>query len=290
MNPEEYLFRQLEVKRYKASLSMTGKLAVIYLEDKNDIMFWEFVLKHYKPEASFYFVYGSRATGSGCQQCLKYKDFVDEKFIIAIDSDFRYLMREKEDNAKCYVLQTYTYSFENHYCYKDNLQFALRRACKDDSVDFMFSFIDFVEKLSSIIYPLFVYLLYCLRTNCKNITPDKFREVLRGLLKVEGSVVENGKKILDNLRKKVKVQLDEVMLKEASFSLETEKRLYEDLGLNRKTTYLYLRGHDLYKLLISQGSEVVKSHIGKEKLNVNRNQYKYITRGITRLKRSCFLA
>ena len=41
--------------------------------------------------------------------------------------------------------------------------------------------------------------------------------------------------------------------------------MHEVLGLNKKTTYLYLRGHDMFRILVSQGREVVKSHIRYEK-------------------------
>ena len=276
MTPEEYQFRQLEAKRYKASLSLSGRRAVIYMEDKNDKEFWSSVLKHYKPEATFYFVYGSRTSGSGCQQCFKYKDFLDEKFLIAVDSDFRYLMQEKEISAMHYVLQTYTYSFENHYCYKDNLQGALRRSCEDDSVDLIFSFPRFVEEFSEIIYPLFVYLLHCIRVNNKNFTREEFRDVLSGMIKVDGSIAENGKKILDVLRERVEIQLEQIKSKEKTFSSETEAYLHEVLGLNKKTTDLYLRGHDMFRILVSQGREVVKSHIRYEKQKAGEEQYRVV--------------
>lgn len=74
MSQEESEFYKLEAKRYKASLSVNGHLAVVYLEDKGDECFWAAVLKHYKADSSFYFRFGSRETGSGCQQCLKYKN------------------------------------------------------------------------------------------------------------------------------------------------------------------------------------------------------------------------
>lgn len=104
MSQEESDFYELEAKRHKASLSVNGHLAVVYLEDKDDEGFWTAVLKHYKPDSTFYFRSGSRETGSGCNQCLKYKKSLDRQFLIAIDSDYRYLLKEADMDVAHFVL------------------------------------------------------------------------------------------------------------------------------------------------------------------------------------------
>lgn len=58
---------------------------------------------------------------TGCTQCLKYKDFLSQRFFICIDSDLRYLLG-KELHAAEGVLQTYTYSWENHCSFAIKLQ------------------------------------------------------------------------------------------------------------------------------------------------------------------------
>lgn len=276
MTEEEYLFRELEAKRYKASLSASGCIAVIYLEDRDDRVFWETIFKYFRSNSSFYFVSGSRAEGSGCRQCLKYIDFLDAQFLIAIDSDYRYLMQEKDFDAGHFILQTYTYSFENHYCYTENIQNALCQACDDLDVDSCFSFIEFLTEYSKIVYPLYLIFLYCLRMNNGLFNEDDFRRVLSIPPKMDHSIENNGKSLLNYLQREVNIKSLLLLVQCPSFKLEQESERYVSLGLKAETTYLYVRGHNLYNVIISLGKEVVKMHINEQKKLADRNKHQEI--------------
>ena len=273
MTAGEYAYRQLEAKRHKASLALSGKKAVIYLEDKNDECFWTAVLKRYRPNDSFYWIYGSRSTGSGCTQCLKYKNFLDKQFLIAIDSDFRYLLQETVIDIAHYILQTYTYSFENHYCYEQNMKQVLCMSCQDPNAGSLFSFPEFLKQYASIVYPLFISLLYCLRTNNNAYTKDDFVRVLDLPPKMNQSVANNGRVLLSLLQQKVDMDLARITSLLLGFSWSNEAKRYECLGLKEETAYLYIRGHNLYSVLSSLGEEIVNQHIKQEKSNSPKSQY-----------------
>ncbi|WP_456087908.1 DUF4435 domain-containing protein [Parabacteroides sp.] len=276
MSQEESEFYKLEAKRYKASLSVNGHLAVVYLEDKGDECFWAAVLKHYKADSSFYFRFGSRETGSGCQQCLKYKKHLDKQFLIAIDSDYRYLLKEADVDVAHFVLQTYTYSFENHYCYAKNLQKALRLACNDDKVDDLFSVSEFLRQYGEIVYPLFLYLLYDMRTKKHVFLKDEFHQLLGTQTKVKQSVEDNGKTLLDSLHQTLNKKLSELKALFPDFTQEAEASLYKEAGLHKDTAYLYARGHNLYNIIVSLGKEIVNYHIREEKKKCEKKHHKAI--------------
>lgn len=261
----EYRYRQLEAKRYKASLALSGKKAVIYLEDKNDESFWTRTLQQFKPNDSFYWVFGSRSTGSGCTQCLKYKDFLDKQFLIAIDSDFRYLLQEADIDIAHYILQTYTYSFENHYCHEQNMEQVLCLSCQDPNVGNLFSFPNFLKQYASIVYPLFISLLYCIRTRNNAYTKEDFVRVLDLPPKMNRSVANNGRVLLSLLQHRVGIDLDRLVSLLPNFFWQNEAKRYESFGLNEETAYLYIRGHNLYSVLSPLGEEIVNLHIKQEK-------------------------
>ncbi|MBR5067838.1 MAG: DUF4435 domain-containing protein [Bacteroidales bacterium] len=125
-NAEKHAFYESAAKRFKAELRLRGGTAAVHIENKNDEVFWWKVLHDAYPQGKFRFISGSRSIGgnmtSGCTQCLQYRDFLDRNFWIAIDSDYRYLSEEPNIDAKHFILQTYTYSFENHFCYWKNCQ------------------------------------------------------------------------------------------------------------------------------------------------------------------------
>ena len=103
-------------KRFALDAKMFRCRAAVHVENKDDIGFWNTVLKHFVPEGRFHFIAGSRNEYGretfGVTQCLKYFDFLSPGFFICIDSDYRYLLGERQINAGHFVLQTYTYSFE----------------------------------------------------------------------------------------------------------------------------------------------------------------------------------
>ena len=182
-NKEKHRFYESAAKRFKAELKLYGATAAVHLENKNDELFWSKVLHRVYPDKKFRFIASSRShTGNdtcGCTQCLQYLDFLDEKFWIAIDSDYRYLGEEPYMNPCNFVLQTYTYSFENHFCFGPNMNRALEQAMYPIQPDFDFD--EFLKEYSYAIYPIMVWQLYL-----ENIDKEAFpKSVFHRMLDVK---------------------------------------------------------------------------------------------------------
>lgn len=102
-------------------------VASVHLEDKNDEAFWNTRLQKIRP-GTYNFIYHSRVDrdskneASGCNQCLSFIGFFSNKFFACMDSDFRFLFKDKDYCLEHFIIQTNTYSWENHICEAHTLQ------------------------------------------------------------------------------------------------------------------------------------------------------------------------
>lgn len=260
---EKENFYRLAAKRFKAETKLYGYTAAIHIENKNDEVFWGKILKKAFPDKKFRFISASRSISGnvtcGCTQCLQYKNFLSERFWIAIDSDYRYLNQQPDIDANHYILQTYTYSFENHFCYADNVNQAEIESCGILKIDFQRFLLDY----SRIVYPLMVWQLYL-----QSISPEAFpQRVFHRLLTLPlgaKAIENNGASVL-------------LLLKERVRKLETHlRRQYpdadptwfearcQDLGVHKDNCYLFVRGHQLYDLITDLGQRIRQVQKQKE--------------------------
>lgn len=54
-------------------------------------------------------------------------DYLNSKFFICLDSDLRHLLKQPGMSAADHIAPTYTYSWENHYCFAERLQKAFAK-------------------------------------------------------------------------------------------------------------------------------------------------------------------
>lgn len=133
-------------------------VASVHVEDFEDAVFWEKTLNNYTSGKKFNFIYhsltpsGSDATG--VNHCLKYKDYLNDRFFICIDSDYRYLLQKTEISATNYIFQTYTYSIENHLCYKTKLNLIPEKCT--GVANTVFNFEAFLFAYSNAVYEAFI--------------------------------------------------------------------------------------------------------------------------------------
>lgn len=241
-------------------MRLYGATAAIHLENKNDEVFWSKVLHEAYPEGKFRFISASRSISgnmtAGCTQCLQYRDFLDKHFWIAIDSDYRYLSEEQDIDARHYILQTYTYSFENHFCYWKNCQRAsgMPQQSEEEGVQ-TFDWQIFLTSYSRTVYPLLVWQLYL-----QSVDPEAFpKSVFHRLLSLPigpKSIEKNGASVIQILKERCRKLLTHL------------KRTYPDadetwfearcnaLGVHRDNCYLFVRGHQLYDLIVDQGKKM----------------------------------
>ena len=265
-SPQELAAREqfyaLAAKRYKAELRLYGATACVHLENKNDEVFWGKVLKYAHPKAKFRFIFGSRNVNGnmtyGCSQCLNYQDFLDEQFLIAIDSDYRYLTCEPFINARNYILQTYTYSFENHFCYADNLNRALQEACGAETpLTHIFDFRVFLDRYSRIVYPLLVWQLYLSGVGSGEDFPRHVFHRLLSLTIGAKTLADNGKYLLDVLATRTGKMIAHLRRRFPEYDYTWFEARCADLGVRADNAYLFVRGHQLYDCIHMIGRKLL---------------------------------
>lgn len=231
-------------KRYKADSLMRGYKAVVCLEDKNDTHFWEDILRQAYPNDTFDFVSftrtpsGSEATG--CEQCLLYVPYLDNRLAIAIDSDMRYLMQESV-LANKYVLHTFTYSFENHLCYAHRIENILVTL---GNGAIAFDIHHFLSEYSSSVYPLLLYYLE------GNITMEDLNKTTIIPFSSDTSLSSNGAAIIQSLKDRIQDVIGTYI------PSKEVKGHFQALELTEDSAYLYVRGHNLYNLIYKIGKSI----------------------------------
>lgn len=233
-----------------------------YVEDIEDEIFWGDVFAKYAPSLKIMFYPHSRDNEfkSGVQEVLKEKDKAGKNLILCIDSDFRYLLQDKEINENPFIFQTYTYSIENHKCAPQNLNRIIKTATL---VQGDFDFVKFFEKYSQTIYSLFLYILYFeikkydKIQNKEWISGDEFavnekrlREVL-GIPSNEVTIENNAQAPIEMLEKRVVALENEIKAKYGEIDLEQiEDYLKENFKIDKSDIFLYVNGHIIYSNVV----------------------------------------
>ena len=255
-------------KRFALDAKMFRCRAAIHVENKDDIIFWSAVLKHFRPDDRFHFIAGSRNEfgheTSGVTQCLKYYDFLNKDFFICIDSDYRYLLRERGFDTGHFILQTYTYSFENHHCFADGLDDVCGQVTHLNNT--VFDFKEFLHNYSSVIYDLFIWHLYFMNADPTRFTKYDFNHYLNiYACKTRVKIADNVAMALEELRIRVEKRTGYFGRKFPNADLEQVKKKYQEMGLTPETTYLFLRGHNVYDMISAICKDVCKVLLEREK-------------------------
>jgi len=223
--------------------------SVVHIEDEEDKPFWDELLQRFRPGTYFYVPYSKSDSGnvtSGCTQCLKFKPYLDSRFFICIDSDFRHLMGEPDLDAAHYVIQTYTYSWENHKCEANTLQTVVSNNANGCGFDFSV----FLQNLSTALYEPLLLLLYCKRVGDNYLNEYKFRQVLKKQCSIAKSK-NNGEGYVNDINNQFAPFLSGAAA--IGFNLSQEIAFYSAKGLNANNAYLHVRGHNIYDLVLYIG-------------------------------------
>ena len=241
-------------------------IACVHLEDREDVVFWNSMLQS-RRAGKYHFVTHSKSQSgkesSGVSQCLKFRPYLSRRFFIGIDSDMRYLLREPDFDAFHYICQTYTYSWENHFCEARTLQERFASLCPDRACQFDFE--AFLSAYSAVVYKPLLLLLYCLKSHNSDFTRKQFDACLPHQCKgVE--LADNGKMYVERIANNFEPYLNTPLAKTIDF--EAEKIYCDALNVNEQNAYLHIRGHNLFDLvayigdLLCQGTSVLfKQHI-----------------------------
>ena len=222
--------------------------AVVHLEDSDDVPFWSNQLRNIHPAKYRFLTYSKNGNGTdsrGCEQCLRYKPYLNKRFFICIDSDLRQLKGEQGLTANNNVAQTYAYSWENHFCEAEHLQERFTELVSDSDFDFKV----FLHNLSVVVYRPLIYLVHysrCSELNQQwNIT--KFNSCLP-LQPKRDELEDNGKGYI--------VRVAELFDEKIS-GLQLPEEMTNEY-IDEANAYLHIQGHQLYKLVLQIGSMLCK--------------------------------
>ncbi len=254
--------------RYFANIPIIKRqyIASVHIENKNDKMFCDAILQRNHP-GSYYFISESKNENGnkteGCAQCLKYQKWLSSRFFIFIDSDMRYLMQEKGIDAMHYICQTYTYSWENHYCEAHQLQQRFTDVTTVVVKNIEFDFTKFLTQLSNIVFkPLALY-SYCKRNNLGSFRMKDFTSCIPGQIQAD-SLNDNGNVLLNDIEQRFARVLNKPEY--SGINLDDEINKLGSLGVSKENAYLHIRGHNLYNLVCHIGEFLVYGkHIDFEK-------------------------
>lgn len=221
--------------------------AVVHLEDTADEQFWNNQLQNIK-SGKYHFIHYSRSPkggdARGCEQCLRYLPYCEKSFFVCIDSDFRHLLKEDILQTGKYFAQTYTYSWENHYCEARHLQ--ERFLIIDPTAAFDFK--AFISQFSKIVFKPLQFLL----SSIKNGGQDRWNiSAFNRCIPLQMSredLTNNGEKYLKRIKDLFEQTIGQLPLPEQ----------YYIENLTPDNAYLHIQGHHLYKLIMHIGTMICR--------------------------------
>lgn len=231
--------------------------ASVHLEDKDDEWYWDRMMQQHRPGKYNYLYHSIHHDGkqtSGCTQCLQFRKYLSTDFFICIDSDYRYLKKEVDLDPQHYISQTYTYSWENHFCQSERLQDCLYRKNSDAAIRFNFNL--FLHEYSIAVYEPLLLFLYMDRNGLSGFSQKKFNE-LSALQYRDGDISNNGRAIIQRLHTALSTFITPLKA-QYGFNLENETIYYTAFGLTIENAYLHFRGHNLYNIVRSIGKQLCK--------------------------------
>lgn len=228
-------------------LMQSGVVASVHLEDGDDKGFWNAMLQTRHP-GHYYFITHSRSPKGydtkGCEQCLKYRPYLSKRFFICIDSDMRYMLQEPNLDAANFICQTYTYSWENHFCEAAALQQRFEKHSPDIAATFDFSI--FLMELSKVLYKPLLLLLYCLKNDKPDFNLRMFSACLPNQCK-RVELADNGKSLIERITKNFEQHLNSQFAKSIDF--DAEGSYCQTFDVNEENAYLHVRGHNVFDLV-----------------------------------------
>lgn len=232
------------------------KRIVAYVESYDDIFFWRSILKKFENER-FYFevMLPSRTSLSRGKKSVLMNMLgpgLGEYMIACVDADYDWLLQGQNDISRMictnpYVLHTYAYAIENYQCYAPNLHTICVMSTLNDNV--MVDLNAFMTEYSRIIWPLFVWNIWCYRNEVYHeFTISDFCETVT-FRDVNPYHPENTLQMVKN-RVNKKVAWLQRKFPEGKKTYAPLRSELLDMGLTPETTYLYMQGHSVFENVV----------------------------------------
>lgn len=234
-----------------------SKRIVAYVESYDDVFFWSNLLRPLEtPEYHFEVMLPSRTSLCKGKKMALANDLgprLGRCMIACVDADYDYLMQGATPTSRqvCqnpYVFHTYVYAIENFQCYAPGLHGICVMATLNDHR--LFDFEAFLSAYSETIWPLFVWNIWAYRYGAyKSFSMLDFYHIVQ-LTQLNYYHPEH---TLEHLRNLVNAKVSRLQ-RQYPQARKTYKPLRDELlalGLTPQTTYLYMRGHDLFDGIVT---------------------------------------
>ena len=225
---------------------------VAYVESYDDVFFWSNLLRPLETDRYYFEVMlPSRTSLCKGKKMALANDLgsrLGKCMIACVDADYDYLMQgttptSTEVCRNPYVFHTYVYAIENFQCYAPALQTVCVMATLNDR--HIFDFESFLREYSLTIWPLFVWNIWCYRYGTyKQFSMLDFYHIVQ----LQSINFYHPEQTLERLRHLVNSKINRLQ-KQFPQGRSTYKPLQRELaqlGVTPETTYLYMRGHDLF--------------------------------------------
>lgn len=264
------------------SATENGRYIIFAESEDEDKIFWADVIKQFAPikvQNKYRITVLLNSKGKKQNGVYEIRKFLkttrlplaQQNVLFCVDSDAHYLLKDDLTQNKSYILQTYTYSIENHKSIPENLNKIVEK------YEINFDFKAFLDKYSKIIYEYFLYWLAIKKIEfpmqeefqkefVTTYIPNaelkqkmlSFENLLKPITKEEhekaieiGNTVDianNGQVILDNIQNKIADWKVNYATELATIDIEQIKIYLVENNFNilPEETYLYIRGHNLF--------------------------------------------
>ena len=225
---------------------------VAYVESFDDIAFWRHILAAYENDERYFEIQlPSHSTlEMGKKAALKNlarPDRLGQSLIVCVDADYDWLLQGQTATSRTlcqspYVIHTYAYAIENYQCYAPSLHQCVCTATLNDRPTF--DFVALLTTYSTIVWPLFVWNIWCYRHDeYKTFGINEFGH-FAALTKVNAYHPEQA---LEALRRRVnqKVAWLQRTYPEARKDYATLRSTLQDMGVGPEVCYLFVQGHML---------------------------------------------
>ena len=227
------------------------------VEDKVDIQFWEILLAPHTKQKKvkfFPFVQKGNKRITGKSYIMKHISIASSTYVLCVDSDFDYLLQRPDFDACHYILQTYTYSWENHHCWHINLQSMWEKWQKNK----MFDFSIFLPSLGDIMYNALVIFLTKKRLKHNGLTLGAVCNVIDKIQANRKDELENnGAELLNKIKTNYETVIDNTASEDEQELTITRQHLSR-CGVSSDNAYLYMQGHSVYNLVCRIGKALMQ--------------------------------
>lgn len=251
---------------------------VAYVESYDDVLFWRGVLSEFETAERYFEVMlpSHKTLRRGKKEALMsaLQGGLGQNLIACVDADYDYLLQGATPMSRLilqspYVFHTYAYAIESYQCYAPSLHNVCVMATLNDRA--VFDFEAYLQTFSQIIYPLFVWNIWCYRkqTYGKFTLADFAQAVDPGQVNLF-----HPEEALARVRNKVnrKMAWLQHSYPRAKADYAPLKEELRRLGVTPENCYLYMRGHDLFDYVVSPLMVLVCDRLRREREREIRQQ------------------